>query len=290
MEAAMTVNESDDDRARAEELRSLALSWGEMSENLSRSLARLGHVATPLSLYRFYIDDVDPQSIMFGCTAVSLADAERQARASGHKEFTLFEERQLEADEGYLAALDRIEKHPFLGPEWAPLVAVSAKLTAGLKVGRFWSLETYWRKGSEGSGETPYVQAMLEDDGSLHVEVACADVRPPTRPEQYALLELLGWTPPYDAGTPVEDRDTRLPNSYRLFEPGWNAQGVAEVFLEALTMVFGITEDALFYFGESHTETVQSMNLMELAGGPATFALPGRRRPLTDTEEAAAER
>lgn len=229
-----------------------------------------------LYVFRFYIDDADPESIMFGCTAASLADAEMQTRAAGYQEFTLFDQRPVEAEEGHLAALARIDGHPFLGPEWAPLVGVIAEVTQTLTVGRFWGLDTYAGVSDFDPYRSPFVQAMLEADGSLHVEVAGRDeLNSPTRPDQYAQLELLGWTAPADADLSADAREGRLPNSYRIFEPGWNAQGVAEVFLEALTVVFGITADDFFTFGEENADLVASLKLMDWDGG-AIFSLPGR--------------
>lgn len=243
----------------------------------------------PLYVYRFYIDDVDPESIMFGCAAASLSDAEAQARAAGYREFTLFDQRPVEAEESHLAALARIDGHPFLGPEWAPLVAVIAQITQTLTVGRFWGLDTYAGVTGYDPYRSPFVQAMLEADGSLHVEVAGRDdLNSPTRPDQYAQLELLGWTAPADADVAIDAREGRLPNSYRVFEPGWNAQGVAEAFLEALAMVFGITADDFFSFGENNADLVEKLNLMDSHGGPI-FSLPGRHPRTSPGEESAFE-
>ena len=80
-------------------------------------------------VFTFYTDDPDPESIMYGCTAATLEEAETLVRAAGYREFTLYEQRALSPDETTDAANERILGNPFLGPQWLPLVETIELLT-----------------------------------------------------------------------------------------------------------------------------------------------------------------
>jgi len=232
---------------------------------------------SPLFVFRFYIDDPDPESPMYGCTSRSLAEAEKEVRSAGYKKFTLYDQRPLDPGETTSAANANILDNPFLGPEWLPLVDVIEHLTMELRMGRFWVLTTYGARYKFDPNVSPYVQAMHEADGSLHVEISGRNTtQSPLTAKQYDELELLGWTPPTAGETGEAIDDFPIPNSFRVFEPGWNARAVAEFFLESLTMIFDITADDFFSFGVNHQDEIDGMGVLERVREGEIFALPGR--------------
>lgn len=241
-------------------------------------------------VFTFYTDDPDPESIMYGCTAVTLEDAERMVRAAGYREFTLHDQRALEPHETTHAANARILDNPFLGPEWLPLVETIELLTRNLRMGKFWVLNTYGAAYGHNPYRSPYVQAMHENDGSLHVEVSGHNTEAsPLTPQQHHELEFLGWDAPISAGSDPEASDSdesaqnAIPNSHRNFAPGWNARAVAEFFLETLTVIFEVTAKDFFNFGENLQEDVVRLGRLEQVNGGPIFCIPqGKTRSTSD--------
>jgi len=230
-----------------------------------------------LYVFRFYIDDADAESFMFGCTAENLEQAETRVEAAGYREWTLFDQTPLELQQRSAAAAARIDAHPFLGPEWQPLVEVVSYQTKRLHVGEFWTIDTLGARYGYDAYRSPFVQAILEADGSLHVEVGGREsISPTIKADQDGQLALLGWATPSDAVLD-DDEHRQLPLASRLFEPGWNAKAVAEVFLEALTLVFRITSDDFFTFGEANIDAVADLALLEQIDDGPIFALARSR-------------
>lgn len=230
-------------------------------------------------VFTFYTDDPDPESIVYGCTAATLEEAERMVRAAGYREFTLYEQRALEPHETTGAANARILDNPFLGPEWLPLVETIELLTRKLRMGQFWVLDTYGAAYGHDPYRSPYVQAMHESDGSLHLEVSGRNTEAsPLSLQQHGELEFLGWDAPIPADFDPNDTDAAerahnaTPNSHRIFAPGWNARAVAEFFLETLTVVFEITEKDLFNFGENLQQDVERLGVLsQIDDGPIFY-------------------
>jgi hypothetical protein len=227
----------------------------------------------PLRVYTFYTNDGGKRGI-FGCRAETEIGAEALVRAAGHREYLLFDDRALESHETSAAATERILENPFLGAVWVPIVDAIDVATSYLRPGKFWTLDCYSRAYEYDPDASPYSQAILEDDGSLHIEVSGRnDANSPITGEQYAALEFLGWTSP----TPSEKGDKgRPPNPSQVLEPGWNGRRVAELVLEALTIVYGVSEADLFNFGEALRESILNLGTLQHISGPI-FGIPGMR-------------
>lgn len=226
-------------------------------------------------LFRFYVDDGAGEQILLGCTAITLFQAEAAVAAAGYTSFTLFDQRPLEEHETVDAANTRLLANPFLGPEWMPLVDVIEHVTLSLAVEKFWVLQTYGRHYAFDPHSSPYVQAMLIPDGSLHVEMCGRNTTASSLSEkQYSELEFLGWTSPVQDAPDLPVDAIPIPNSHRVFEPGWNARAVAEFFLTTLAMVFDITAEDFFNFGEPRQEQIHALALLERVDDGPIFCLP----------------
>lgn len=199
-------------------------------------------------VYTFYINDPDPESGIFGCVAESEAAAEKLARKMGYKDFFLANTRELEPHESESFVDRSVRGNPFVGEQWLGVIKAIEILIAERTFSRrspTWTMQTYGRRYGSNPDTSPYVQAILEADGSLHVELSgniiCV---PPITESQIEQLEWVGWEPP------IED-DSNMPNFHRLFEPGWHPRYVAERIVESLTSIMGIAEDDHFNFSEN---------------------------------------
>ena len=114
-----------------------------------------------------------------------------------------------------------------VGATWSPLVSTLVALNNGLSEGQYWVMNTHRFATSAAS---PYAQAILQDDGSIGVEVYPS--------QSLAQLVALGWFAP-DAGSP---------NSYRVYDKGWNAVTVANDVIHALVAAHDFTLDDLVSF------------------------------------------
>ncbi|WP_167043509.1 pentapeptide repeat-containing protein [Salinibacterium sp. ZJ454] len=150
----------------------------------------------------------------------------------------------------------QVVNHPFLGPEWLPLVDVLSALTRGLSAGDSWGMNTYAKAQEFDPNRSPYTQARLLPGGALQVEVAA---RATADPERNNALSLLGWASP----TTGTSETPGTPNAHRIYPAGWNARVVAESVLEALTMVFEITGVDLFTFGEAEVADIDRLGRLE---------------------------
>lgn len=229
--------------------------------------------ATPLTIFRFRIDDPDPEVLVFGCVATSEAEAELIARLAGHSEFALMDATPLPVAQTQEAAFQRIKTNPFLGPRWLPLAEVMSTITQPLRPGKFWSVSTYTPEHQFDPHRSPFVQAMLEADGALHVEIG-GTLTADLRPHREQILTLLGWV---DTSTVSDDPDDlrKLPLPYRTFEPGWNSVVVAESVLSALTGGYGVDDRTAFNVGDTMTELIRGIDGLDFVdGGPIFFLEP----------------
>lgn len=202
-----------------------------------------------MSVFRFRIDDPDADIILFGCVAASEAEAALTARAAGFRDFDLFDRVPLGPGETVEAATERIRSNPLLGPDWLRIVDVIAVVTRRLRPGAFWRMDTYAAAFGFDPYASPFVQAMMEADGALHVEIGgvpIADLEPLRAP----MLDLLGWNDLSSSDVTDARELRRLPLPHRVFEPGWNAASVAEAVLQTLVLGYGLTEADFFSFGE----------------------------------------
>lgn len=236
-------------------------------------------------VFTFFTNDPDPELVMYVRTAATMQEAEAMMRAAGYREFTLYEQRALSAHEIAGVADTRILDRPFLGAEWAPLLMTIELVTARVRANTFWNLTTYGAAYEHDPARSPCVQVMLEDDGSLRLEVSGRNTaRSPLTRQQRAKLKSLGWSVPdpivvnlYDTD-PGECGPPTVPDPHQFFAPGWNAHDVARCLLGTLTMVFEITNKDFFNFGEEF-QRAESLRLMKRVKDGPVFFLPRRDLP-----------
>lgn len=208
----------------------------------------------PKQVYTFYINDPNPESGIWGCIAESEQEAEANCRKQGYSDFFLAQVRDLEPEESPEYADFNLKLNPFLGPQWLPIVDVVEMLTDKLTNSSHWNIQTYGANYDLDPNSSPYIQAILSEEGGLHLELSGnIHLEPELTSSQIDQLVFLGWTPP-DVGKVGEiyaDDLPGIPNFYRIFDPGWNARMVAVFALETLSSVLGIQEADYFNFGES---------------------------------------
>lgn len=212
-------------------------------------------------VYTFYINDPDPESGIFGCVAQSEEMAEKLARKMGYKDFFLANTRELESHES-ISFIDRsIRGNPFVGEQWLGVIKAIEVLIDERTFSRrnpTWTMQTYGHHYNLSPHTSPYVQAILEADGALHVELSGNIIcDPPLTESQMEQLEWVGWTRP-------SDDEPQLPNFYRLFEPGWHPRYVAERIVESLTSIMKINEDDFFNFSENPETIAKIKEIREL--------------------------
>ncbi|MEW1975439.1 UvrD-helicase domain-containing protein [Microbacterium profundi] len=225
-----------------------------------------------LSVFRFRIDDPDPEVVLYGCVAASEAEAALVTQEAGFRDFVLFDQTPLAPDETMGAASDRIRANPILGPQWLRIVDVIAVAAQRLRTGSFWRMDTYAAAFGHDPYRSPFVQTMLEADGSLHVEVGGVTVQD-LQPMRSSLLEMLGWI------DLIADDETdpglvrQLPLPHRTFEPGWNAATVAEAVLQTLVLGYGLTESDFFSFGEHSDPPYRDIPGLDVVGDGPIFRI-----------------
>lgn len=193
-----------------------------------------------MNVYSFQVQDPDPECLTFGCLAESLDEAKAKAAKAGFTDVLLLEVRQpsgLELDE--VAELE-ILANPFLGPEWAALVDVLAPSIRTEAVGKFWMIDIAgypYTFGVHGlPGDTNFIQAMNEPDGSLHLEIGTKQLIDDNDTKALDFLRFAGWRAP----------ERGIPLHHRVFEPGYNPRYVLYVALQAVVQVFAAKPTDLF--------------------------------------------
>jgi hypothetical protein len=145
-----------------------------------------------------------------------------------------------------------IDKNPFLGPAWIPLVR-AIRMLLGSESKRNFHLNTYGLKYKLDSHRSPYIQATWSYDGQLQLEASGnLSCDPELIEEQFKEMEFIGWTRPEI--TPEEYRNgeggSLNPNFVRYYDADPDLDEIAEFFLTTLTAIYGITEKDYFNFGE----------------------------------------
>jgi len=178
-------------------------------------------------------------------------------------------------DEASAAATARILANPFLGEGWLPLVDAIDLAITYLTPAKFWTLDCYARTKGYNPNASPYAQVVLNADGSLRLEVSGRNTAEnPITQKQNAELEFLGWMPP----RPAAADQRSLPNPYRVLDAGWNGRRVAELILEALTIVYETTDADFFNFGDSLQESLLNLGTLRQIEGPI-FGIPATSAP-----------
>lgn len=227
--------------------------------------------ATPqelLNIYSFTIQDKDPECLTFGCTATSLEQAQAKARAAGYRELTLIDVREPTGVELSNVANLELISNPLLGEEWLPLVSALDSALSKMRVGSSWSMDFMAKAYNYDTSDAPYTQAIMEGDGSLHLEIGPTSLVESRSDNQQQLLKFLGWNAPME----------QLPNYFRVFEPGWNPRHVAYVFLQTISLNFDITTSDLFTFTGSGVESSTpraSWIIFQIMMAGSHLAMPG---------------
>jgi hypothetical protein len=204
-------------------------------------------------IYTFYINGVDPGAGIWGCLAASEDEAFRKAKKHGLQDFFLsnITDRPSESIRGN--AIATLLSNPNLGPIWLPMAEAIELLESQLhgKSG-VWVLNTLLESNNYSPNNSPYAQAILEPDGSCHVEVAGRLAIEDMSEEDLRLLDFIGWTVP-DLVESELDREVGLPNPYKVFEVGWGALQIAAFVLETLITVYGFRETDYMEFTKPRT-------------------------------------
>lgn len=215
-------------------------------------------------VYRFYINGVEPEEGVWGCVATSEQEAFAKAKERGLKDFFLSntEEAPLESrrDQVMLTLL----ANPNLGPAWVPIAEAFELCSSSLTYrSATWVVNTLMRSNNFSPDNSPYLQAILESDGSIHVEVSGRLAIKNLSDENLALLQFIGWSvPEFNEDDPAGEEG--LPNPYRLFEVGWGALQVAAFVLETLVTVFEFQEGDFFDFSSaSRSEAIAKLGTLE---------------------------
>jgi hypothetical protein len=182
-------------------------------------------------LYSFTVQDKDAEALSFGCLASSLEEAELAASRAGHREFLLLEVRPLEGVEIPEVGRRLAASNPFVGRDWLPLVDLMAKNFDLSRVGHSWIMDIFPHQDPL-ARESPYAQAILEAEGSVHAEVGPTQALKNFAPDNEHLAEWLGWQCPHDSG---------LPNFFRVFPPGTSVEFIAGTVIQAMTSLFGVS-------------------------------------------------
>jgi hypothetical protein len=183
-----------------------------------------------------------------------------------------------------------ISNNPFLGPKWVAVGETIEILLNGLNSRNNFHIQTYIRKFNLSPDTSPYVQGLLEEDGSVHMEISGnLQVRPLLTDEQMESLVFYGWEKPDATEEEYREHHEGIPNFYRLFEPGMPKIEIAEAILTALVGVYGMTEEDFLNFG-TKGEVVSRLGLLgrlkASKGNPFRdiFALPGEHLDMIEAE------
>lgn len=193
-------------------------------------------------IYTFYINGVEPDEGIWGCLANSEEEALAKAQKAGLNDFFLSSVNDVPPESRYENALATFLENPNLGPAWLPLAEAIALMNSGLTArSHLWVMNTLLKSNGYSPDNAPYCQAILENDGSLHVEVSGRLAISDMSEEDLKVLRFIGWKVP-DLFEGDEEKEEGLPNPYRLFELGWGAFQVAAFVLETLITVYGFRE------------------------------------------------
>ena len=181
--------------------------------------------------------------------------------------------------------------NPLLGPDWEPVAQVLTRLVEDVRRGRMFSVQTYMLRFGLTPYDSPYLQAILDDDDRIQMEISGnLQVTPQLSEEEYQQLEFYGWTRPevtpeeYSAGGSGGN-----PNFVRYFEKNADVVDIVEFILTTLVGVYGMIVDDFWGFDSAgQAARIAAMNklarLKASSGNPdaVIFALPGRHDELCD--------
>jgi hypothetical protein len=214
-------------------------------------------------VYTFYLNNAGLDEGIWGCVAGSENEAFDKADKNGLKDFFLSSIDDVPPEAVRENALANLLENPNLGRSWLPLAEAFEILNLGLNE-KFttWGVNTLMGKNGYSPDGSPYAQAIVESDGSLHLEVSGKLANKDMSDEDLRLLEFIGWTVSDLEENQWEEREG-LPNPYRLFPVGWGGLQVAAFTLETLIAVYGFKESDYFDFSKRATSKILA-NLLNL--------------------------
>lgn len=217
-------------------------------------------------IYTFYINGVEPDEGIWGCVAKSLEEATAKAINAGLKDFFLNAVTDVPDESLYENSLDTFLENPNLGPAWLPMAKAfdlaSRRLTSSSEV---WVVDTLLKSNDYSPENTPYCQAILENSGELHLEVAGRLALSDLSHEDLRVLEFIGWQVP-DLDKNETEKAEGLPNPYRIFDIGWGSFQVASFALETMVTVYGFRETDYFDFtSRSLSKEIAALGTLERA-------------------------
>lgn len=217
-------------------------------------------------VYRYFVADEDAEAATFECRAADDDDADRQVKAAGLQDVVLYEvvkvDRRLRSD----ALSLRLRQHPFLGPEWEPIVELLHEVTENMRDG-FWRMQVVRPLDDvEDGGMRPFMQAMRRPDGTVQVEVGGTPVSHGIDRRRRAELDFFGWMAP--------DPSENLPLPFLILEAEWTGRAIAQRVIEALTVVYDVDAKDLFAFGGRAREVAASGRFGLEPVGEDVYVLP----------------
>lgn len=199
-------------------------------------------------IFTFYFNNTSSETGIWSCVAASQDQAFEKADRRGLRDFFLSEVRDVPEESIRVNVLSTLLENPILGQLWLPIAEAFESLSEGLtEKSSVWVVNTLLRSRDYASDDSPYVQAILGSDGSLHIEVAGKLAITNMSDEDLRLLRFIGWSVP-DLEENELNKEPGLPNPFRVFDVGWGALQVAAFALETLIAVYGLQEDDYFDF------------------------------------------
>jgi len=182
-----------------------------------------------------------------------------------------------------------IHDNPLLGPEWDALAeALALVMTKTMKHDTF-CITTYGRRYNLSPNTSPYFQGFRDGHGELFIEAAANLIcDPPLTEEEFAMMEFLSWDRPALSPEEFQDQDRSAeandrPNFERRFDDSVDPKDIAEFILQTLVVVYGLTEDDFYNFGNetisNEVEALGKLGRLKYSDGNPwrqIFAMPGK--------------
>jgi hypothetical protein len=215
-------------------------------------------------IYTFYVNGVEADEGIWGCVAKSEEEAFSKAKERGLNDFFLSSIDDVPPESRRDNVMSKLVANPNLGPLWVPMAEAFELCSSGLTYrSATWVVNTLMRANNFSPDNTPYLQAILEYDGSIHVEISGRLAIRNLSDENLELLQFIGWKVPELTQDDPEGNEG-LPNPYRLFEVGWGALQVAAFVLETLVTVFEFQEGDFFDFSlRNRAEEIAKLGTLE---------------------------
>lgn len=225
-----------------------------------------------LCFYRFAMEEVsDPDFRVVRMRGESLAEALYSLASASTVGLAFIDREPAETALHQHAALSDLRENPLLGSAWQPLAAELVRVINRLKRRDFWRLQTLNPRQRYSPRNSPYAQAIREDDGSFHLEVGPTDLLRLEDPKVTAMMEFMGWSAPEGGG---------FPNFSQVFPATTPPAKVVGTALQTLTLMFDVSRAALFDYhgvGEEGFNRSGILDDVPVANGRYTGTAVGLR-------------